>query len=87
VALVLVVGSWYVALVAESYRMDFPVGILNTPNLFCQVLTLLLIVYIHGYWCIHGICIRVLILIQVRVRVRAVVVGKWTNTYEVSFIF
>ena len=34
--------------VAESYRMEFPVGILNTPNCFGQVLTLPLTLYVHG---------------------------------------
>ncbi len=31
-------SSWYVGLVAESYGMEFPVGIFNAPNFFCQVL-------------------------------------------------
>ena len=32
----LVAERWYVALIAESCRMEFPVGFLNAPNFFFQ---------------------------------------------------
>ncbi len=41
----LVAERWYVALVAESCRMEFPVGFFNAPNFFFQVLSLPVTVY------------------------------------------
>ncbi len=32
----LVAERWYVALIAESCRMEFPVGFFNAPNFFFQ---------------------------------------------------
>ncbi len=41
----LVAERWYVVLVAESCRMEFPVGFLNAPNLLFQEQSLLVTVY------------------------------------------
>jgi hypothetical protein len=41
----LVAERWYVALVAERCRMEFPVGFFNAPNFFFQVLSLPVTVY------------------------------------------
>jgi hypothetical protein len=46
----LVAERWYVALVAESWRMEFPVGVFNTPNFFFQVLFLPVTVYALAFY-------------------------------------
>ncbi len=75
-ALVVVADSWYVPLVAESYRMEFPVGIL-IPQPFLVKCVL------------YAINVSVLILIQARVRVRAVVavvIGIYSFTYCIPVV-
>jgi hypothetical protein len=50
VALVVVAERWYVALVAESCRMKFPVGCFNAPNFFFQVQSLPVTVYALAFY-------------------------------------
>jgi hypothetical protein len=46
----LVADRWYAALVAESCRMEFPVGFFNAPNFFFQVLFLPVTVYALAFY-------------------------------------
>ncbi len=46
----LVADRWYVALVAESCRMEFPVGFFNAPNFIFQVLFLPVTVYALAFY-------------------------------------